>query len=410
MFKFGLKLWSTNENYLDEAGRLHKAGACNYVELYVVPGSLGYIDMWKKLDIPFVIHAPHWREGVNLAKKEDENSNIELIGQAQRFADELSAEKIIVHPGIAGDIDETARQLAKINDKRILVENKPYFALDGGLLCNGSTPEEISFVMNEAHVGFCMDMGHAVCAANGHKKDRRAFIKEFMGLKPEMFHLSDGDTDSVYDSHKHIGKGSFDMAFFVSVIPVGAMITVETEKNSKNDLFDYEKDVKKIKGCVADAVGPDIRIRKAVLSDSEMILAWRNDEETRRMSFNQDIVSVEDHNKWFPSSLDMPDRLIYVAEYRGQPMGMVRFCKLDEKKWEISVNLSPLYRGRGLGSKIIRSGCDVFLSKRKGLMLIAKTKAFNIASEKAFKKAGFSDLLDYEEMNSGEIKVFGRTL
>jgi deoxyribonuclease IV len=247
MFKFGLKLWSVNENYLSEAKRLHKDGFCDYVELYVIPGSSGFIDMWKGLDIPFVIHAPHWREGVNLAKKEKESENIELIWQAQRFADELSAEKIIVHPGIAGDMNETTRQLAKIDDKRILVENKPYFALDNGLLCNGSTPEEISFVMKETGVGFCLDVGHAICAANGHKINQRVFLKDFLELKPAMFHLSDGDVNSVYDSHKHIGEGSFDIKALLSMIPEGAMVTVETEKNSKTDLFDYVKDIQAIK-------------------------------------------------------------------------------------------------------------------------------------------------------------------
>ncbi len=411
MFKFGLKLWSINDNYLDAVRILDNKGLFDYIELYVIPGSFErYSEIWSRFSIPYVIHAPHWREGVNLAKKEKEDENIELIGQAQRFADELRAEKIIVHPGIDGDINETARQLVKINDKRILVENKPYFALDDGLLCNGSTPEEISLVIDKAQVGFCMDMGHAVCAANGHKKDQHAFLRDFLALKPAMFHLSDGDISSVYDSHKHIGKGSFDLDFFMSIIPADTMVTVETKKDSKNDLIDYEKDVKKIKDHIADAADPGIRIRKAVLSDSEVILAWRNDEETRKMSFNQEAISVEDHNRWFLSSLDMSDRLLYIAEYKGQPIGMVRFCKIDDKKWEVSINLSPLYRGRGLGSKIIRSGCDAFLSERKKLMLIAKTKAFNIASERAFKKAGFSDLDDYEGSDSGEVKVLGRML
>ena len=70
MFKIGLKLWSTNKNYVDEARRLYDAGVFDYIELFSVPDSYSeFINTWKSLDIPYVIHGPHYTTGLNFADK-----------------------------------------------------------------------------------------------------------------------------------------------------------------------------------------------------------------------------------------------------------------------------------------------------------------------------------------------------
>ncbi len=247
VYKFGLKLWSVNENYIKEAVRLYEEGVYHYIELYVKPNSYEkYIDLWKKLPISYVIHAPHSRDGMNLAKKEKEAANRFLIEEAQKFADTLSADKMIVHPGIEGDIKETARQLKNINDKRILIENKPYYALDANLVCNGTTPDEIKYIMDEARVGFCLDIGHAICSANAQKQKAEIFLNEFLLLQPAIFHLTDGDRQGVLDNHGHIGQSNYNFPALLSFLPAGAMITVETDKDSPEDLNDYEQDIKKL--------------------------------------------------------------------------------------------------------------------------------------------------------------------
>jgi hypothetical protein len=47
VFNIGLKLWSTNENYIEEAKRLFDNGIYQYIELYVIPNSFEKIDLWK---------------------------------------------------------------------------------------------------------------------------------------------------------------------------------------------------------------------------------------------------------------------------------------------------------------------------------------------------------------------------
>ena len=251
VFRLGLKLWSNNDNYVKEAVRLFEKGVYQYIEIYMLPGTeQKMVDMWRGLDIPYVVHAPHFLAGLNLAKMEQQESNFKLINETRIFADELSAENIIVHPGIAGDIKETAKQIKEINEPRLIVENKPYYALVDDLICNGSTSEEIEFVMKEAGIRFCLDIGHAFCAARGLKKEPMEFLEGFLNLKPEMFHLTDGDYESVYDRHYHIGKGNYDIKSIMKLIPQSKRITVETVKDSKESLADFEADIVYLKRAI----------------------------------------------------------------------------------------------------------------------------------------------------------------
>lgn len=267
VYKLGLKLWSVNTDfYYEEAIRLYNDGIFDYIELYVVPNTLDTLEKWGKLNIPFVIHCPHFAHGFNLAKSEKKESNKKIFEQVQRFADELNAEYIVVHGGIDGNIDETAKQFASLNEPRALIENKPYVALPnrmGGNFCRGYNIEEIKLVMDAAKCGFCLDFGHAVCAANSfldltprpipYSIEERevalySYINEFLVLKPSMFHLTDiADISSPYDSHPHIGSGQLDIKRILKLIPQNKNITVETIKNSKENLYDFIEDTEWLK-------------------------------------------------------------------------------------------------------------------------------------------------------------------
>lgn len=244
MYLPGLKLWSTNKHYIDEAMRLYELGFYNYIELYSVPGSYNdFIRFWKELEVPYSIHGPHYRSGLNLSQKECKSKNLRLVEEALKFADTLNARNIIFHPGVDGDTEETVIQLNEIKDRRILIENKPCMALDGGLRCNGSSPEEINFIMKHANVGFCLDIGHAVCAANACKIFPLDYVRTFITLNPVMYHLTDGDYYSLYDRHDHFTKGNFPIKEICNLLPDKCYITVETVKDSNDNLNDFIEDI-----------------------------------------------------------------------------------------------------------------------------------------------------------------------
>lgn len=249
MFTFGLKLWSLNKNYIQEAVRLFECGIYGYIELYVVPDSYqGMIEAWKALPIPYVIHAPHSGHGMNLAKRAALEANMKMAREAQRFADALRAEKIIFHPGIGGEIQETAFQLRHINDARILIENKPYFSLYDASICTGHSPEEVEYAIQETGVGFCCDIGHAICAANAKRMNPFTFFEAFLSLHPQMYHLADGDWTGIEDRHWHLGKGTFPIQQLILHIPSHSLMTLETEKESDTLLNDFVCDFEFIHG------------------------------------------------------------------------------------------------------------------------------------------------------------------
>lgn len=248
MNKFGLKLWSNNNIYIKEAIKLYKAGIYQYIELYVIPGSYDeMIALWKGLDIPFIIHAPHLFHDVNLAIKEKRASNKRLLADTFKFADALEAKSIIFHAGTAGTVEETATQLKSLSEKRSVIENKPYLALDEKNICNGNSPDEIKYIIEKTGAKFCLDIGHAISSANSHKADPIGYIKAFQELKPLMFHFTDGDYKSELDRHDHFGSGNYPVKQIMKMLPKDCSITIESVKGSESRLDDFANDVKYLK-------------------------------------------------------------------------------------------------------------------------------------------------------------------
>lgn len=255
MIKRGLKLWSTNtETYYSEALKLYRQGVFDYIELYVIPGSLTNVEKWKNLKLPFIIHNPHSMQGFNLACREFAQRNREIYTEVKIFADVLNAEYIIFHGGMDGDINETAKQLRAFNEPRAVIENKPGIALPnkfGYEKCRGATYEELQFVKSETGCGFCLDFGHAVCAANSFHQEPYAYIGNLMKLKPNMFHLTDvDDMSSEFDAHPHLGQGKLDFKKIMTFIPDEVPVTFETNKQSKDNLNDFAEDMAFLKRLI----------------------------------------------------------------------------------------------------------------------------------------------------------------
>lgn len=266
MPEIGLKLWSVNTGAcLREAERLYAGSVYSYIELFVVPGSGDTLDGWRRLHaetgVPFVIHNAHAAQGFNLADAAAEKRNREIYSETRRFADALDARYVIFHGGVDGSIKETARQLKALEEPRALIENKPLEPLPnaaGIKECRGATPEEISFVLGEARCGFCLDVGHAVCAANSLSLEPYGYVRELAHrFMPAMFHLSDiEEISSPYDSHLHLGCGVLDIGrVCCEVFTPDARITVETVKDGPDWSADFERDAEVLRKVMAGGEG-----------------------------------------------------------------------------------------------------------------------------------------------------------
>lgn len=250
VLQIGLKLWSVNTGaWRRDALRLYEQGVYDYLELYAVPGTVDTIPLWQELRIPAVIHAAHFKHGFNLALEASAAENRRIYDEMRRFADALAARFIIFHGGTFGHIEETARQLAALGEPRALIENKPAITRHEGniLECRGSTVEEIRTVIEACGCGFCLDIPHALCAANYHGVSQESMLRDFIALRPAMYHMADMmDASQLIDDHTPLGKGTLDLPHcFSAITPSRAYVTIETVRSRHDSLVEFEAELEK---------------------------------------------------------------------------------------------------------------------------------------------------------------------
>lgn len=129
-------------------------------------------------------------------------------------------------------------------------------------------------------------------------------------------------------------------------------------------------------------------VRPATTDDENRLLVWRNDICVRRASRHGAFVTASDHLAWMTEVLADPDRHLLIAEVGGSPVGQVRFDRLAEEAFEISVSVAQ--RGRGLGSAAIVAGVRWLAEIESPTCLEAQVRGDNGVSLRAFEAAGFS--------------------
>lgn len=244
MINLGLKLGSKDTQYTDEILNFYEQGVFQYIELFTLSGTYDdTISYWKQFNIPFGIHAPHSAAGLNLANAADRKQNEPKIAESIKFADTLKAKYIIFHSGTNGKPEEVITQLKPFADGRFLIENKPIRGLDGST-CVGSIYDDLKLIIDGIgkETGFCLDFGHAICAARTLRREPMEFINELRNLNPRVYHLTDGDYTSELDSHLHYGQGSFPLKELLSLVPDSGMITNEAKRNIIANLAEFKED------------------------------------------------------------------------------------------------------------------------------------------------------------------------
>jgi RimJ/RimL family protein N-acetyltransferase len=136
-----------------------------------------------------------------------------------------------------------------------------------------------------------------------------------------------------------------------------------------------------------------LTFRPAVSSDAGDLFTWRNDPDSRAASLSQDVVSRDGHDRWFASSLESTTRWIYLAvdEESGSSVGVCRFDLAEQDATaEVSINLNPNWRGRGLSGTVLTGGIAAFrAASALAVPLTATIRSSNAASARIFTAAGF---------------------
>ncbi|MFT5171599.1 MAG: RimJ/RimL family protein N-acetyltransferase [Candidatus Marinamargulisbacteria bacterium] len=134
-----------------------------------------------------------------------------------------------------------------------------------------------------------------------------------------------------------------------------------------------------------------ISLRAASLEDAQALYAWATDEEVRRWSFNTRGFSYESHVEWLSEKLNNSDQMqILMANIGADQIGYIRFERLSPDMAEVSFALAGLWRGQGLGTRLLTIGISHIKEIWTGLIAIqGKVKPGNVASEKLFEKLAF---------------------
>ena len=133
-----------------------------------------------------------------------------------------------------------------------------------------------------------------------------------------------------------------------------------------------------------------LSLRPAEEGDCGLLWQWRNEENTRKWSFNTDYVPYEEHKSWFLSKLNSADsKLLIVSDEREREIGQVRFDISQSKSAEINISIEASKRNEGYGSAALKLACQHALEKFNIAKVIAHIREENEASIRAFTKAGF---------------------
>jgi UDP-2,4-diacetamido-2,4,6-trideoxy-beta-L-altropyranose hydrolase len=130
--------------------------------------------------------------------------------------------------------------------------------------------------------------------------------------------------------------------------------------------------------------------RSACQDDEAQLLEWANDPLTRRNSFSGGQILPESHHLWFSQCLAKADCQLYLIETAGGlAAGQVRFERAHSA-WEVHFTLSPVLRGRDLGSSLLKTALDAFVKAKPGVVVFGEVKAENRASCRIFEALNFS--------------------
>ncbi|MGB0589267.1 MAG: GNAT family N-acetyltransferase [Myxococcota bacterium] len=132
----------------------------------------------------------------------------------------------------------------------------------------------------------------------------------------------------------------------------------------------------------------ELTLRVATSADCRFYWEVNNAPSTRALSISSEPIPWDDHTEWFESRLRGSETVLYVAELKGQRVGVVRF-DVTTNEATISVAIAEFHRGRGLGRRVIAEGTRTTLATGDVAHVIALIRPDNIGSVRAFKAAGY---------------------
>jgi len=129
-------------------------------------------------------------------------------------------------------------------------------------------------------------------------------------------------------------------------------------------------------------------LRKTTADDLMIYFKWANEPQTRLQSFSSKPITLNEHRIWFKNKISSPSCHLYILEYKGVPIGQIRFD--IQNRAVLSYSIAPEARGKGLSTYLLTKGVEQFKKDRQEKMsIVGFVKEQNIPSNRAFTKLGY---------------------
>ncbi len=135
------------------------------------------------------------------------------------------------------------------------------------------------------------------------------------------------------------------------------------------------------------ALFAELNYRRAEPEDVLLIYEWANDKVSRENSYFTEAIPLETHKAWFTKKLADPASMIFIAEYNGEPAGMIRYDVLEDHA-VAGISVAERFRGKGLAPEFLKGTARLYFEKNS-VPVEAFIKTKNLASVKSFEKAGY---------------------
>ena len=240
MIKYGLKLWSNNIALFEEAVRAQKQGSFDFIELYSNSTAPDYAALRALRDIPVTIHAPHDGAFHEFVITETEET---AWKHTRELADFFESPVIVLHPGRDHTLESFKKNLDRIDDSRICIENMAGLDVDHRPMF-GQTITDLKELRELKPI--CFDFEKAIKAAAYQKLDYKEYIASALReLKPSYFHISGGDYKNAVDEHLDLIASNLDLTWIkhaLTSLEGDAMLVFETPKRDgiMNDMRNME--------------------------------------------------------------------------------------------------------------------------------------------------------------------------
>lgn len=142
---------------------------------------------------------------------------------------------------------------------------------------------------------------------------------------------------------------------------------------------------------------PDYVVRLANQGDMEQVFRLANEPVVRANSFSPEPINLTEHSRWFAAKLASPETIFFVMDFEGVVAALVRYDRFGDIA-EIDLAVHPAFRGRGLGTKLLRASAQNAMVRLGVKQLRAVVLEENLVSRRCFKRADFCEAAQEQVM------------